>query len=84
MREDNAKKTLQCQTLTIAPPPAYIETTRQLVNGGMLGLYFGLMIYIGIVWSIIRFFQIVHQRDAEMRMITSQWIDEATQKPIPS
>ena len=50
----------------------------------MLGLYFGLMIYIGIVWSIIRFFQIVHQRDAEMRMITSQWIDEATQKPIPS
>ncbi len=84
MREDYAKKTLECQTCTSDPPCAYNRTTRKPVNGGTLGLYFGLMLYLGVVWSIIRFFQIVAQRDAEMRMITTQWIEESAQSQLPS
>jgi hypothetical protein len=39
-------------------------------------IYIGLLVYLLVVGSLIRVFQVIRKRDELMRVITAQWIQE--------
>jgi hypothetical protein len=42
----------------------------------------GIAAYILIVVSIVRVFQSIRKRDAEMRLITEEWLSEISDMPL--
>jgi hypothetical protein len=42
-----------------------------------LGLSIGILVYVVLVATVIRFFQTVQKRDERMRAISAHWIEES-------
>ena len=62
----------------------YWYIVRSAISGGKLGLSIGILVYIVLVGTIIRFFQTVHKRDERMRAISAHWIEETRKSVLES
>ena len=46
-------------------------------------IYVALLLYLLVVGTLIRIFQVIHKRDELMRVITAQWIQDSSSPLSP-
>ncbi len=70
-------------SVTIGPPSPHgvtgPETTMELTGI----IYVALLLYLLVIGTLIRVFQVIRKRDELMRVITAQWIQESSSPLSP-